>query len=408
MHLILYLCCLVYGVISLDQCLLLLCQSEHLICRGNGELIKQVDIPCRNSDCLLKSLRIQGYKNRTLPHVTSSSLAGILTSSLTLKNLGITEIEQDAFCEMSSVLEELDLSDNNLESLPTHVFSCLENLRVLNLGMNSFTQLPSAALKSVHKLTSLNLIGNRLFTMKEDDFSYMHHLKALNLAYNCITAIPQAVFQHMPNLQALDISGNSLVCDCQLAWLRYFIQDCLCECSFDNCSDPFSFTDYTLENFPISNCPLVTPICQQTRCVINASAEQDNGTNKPEIMYFFDVSLEPHRKASHLNGDTGCVNIVVNITNADSASTLETMTEQTEPLLHHSNSSGIILTLSIMGCVSLFLGLVFAACQCRLVAKRRQRLSLHHILISDGGMEHSSYNSNICDSHNSRNDISDI
>ena len=59
-----------------------------------------------------------------------------------------------------SLLRELDLSSNNLATLPEGTFAGLYNLEILDLSGNRFREVPTTALKPLTKLSILDLSDN--------------------------------------------------------------------------------------------------------------------------------------------------------------------------------------------------------------------------------------------------------
>lgn len=133
-----------------------------------------------------------------------------------------------------SLLVELDISRNGIRTLPSGVFSTLNNVRVLNLSFNHIQKLVSGTFKGLHNLKVLNLVGNPLEFLEAGTFTglqskllhdldlhflklsglllgSMHgleELRHLNLSHNFITKIANGVFKNMTQLVSLDFRGN--------------------------------------------------------------------------------------------------------------------------------------------------------------------------------------------------------
>ncbi|XP_020605676.1 leucine-rich repeat-containing protein 1-like [Orbicella faveolata] len=80
-------------------------------------------------------------------------------------------------------LLELRLDENNLRNLP-HSFSCMKNLKVLELGDNNLTSLP-------------------------DDTGALSKLEIFNLSHNELSDLPESL-GNLPCLKTFDLSGNSI------------------------------------------------------------------------------------------------------------------------------------------------------------------------------------------------------
>lgn len=102
------------------------------------------------------------FKEKTIELLLPRSL------DLVCNNLMCEKVTQTCLCRLERALQSanprhlqvLDLSGNNLNSLPPHVLT-LHELRILNLSNNNFKTIP----KELGKLTNLNKIittGNPL------------------------------------------------------------------------------------------------------------------------------------------------------------------------------------------------------------------------------------------------------
>lgn len=112
----------------------------------------------------------------------------------------------------ASLLETLDLSDNNIESLTPEIGN-LKKLKSLNLGGNKIESLP-AELGGLENLEFLNLSSNR-FLFKEgkvgipDTIVNCHKLLTLDLEMCDIEEIPDLLFK-LPLSCRVKLSGNPL------------------------------------------------------------------------------------------------------------------------------------------------------------------------------------------------------
>ncbi|XP_043480242.1 leucine-rich repeat and death domain-containing protein 1-like [Leptopilina heterotoma] len=128
-------------------------------------------------------------------------------------------------------LEKLDLSNNNLQELPTS-FSSLSNLQYLKIDNNKFVVMPivlagnqrlkslsichnslneiSEELGSLITLEHLNLSFNKLIKFPKS-FAKLHRLRELNIAGNKFDIIPSCITNGMRNLEILDVSLNKSI-----------------------------------------------------------------------------------------------------------------------------------------------------------------------------------------------------
>ena len=81
-------------------------------------------------------------------------------------------------------LASLNLSDNQLASLPADLLDGLNNLRVLILDVNQLKSLPEHLFDGLNNLQLLYLAANRLESLPESPFEGLSNLKRLDLSYN--------------------------------------------------------------------------------------------------------------------------------------------------------------------------------------------------------------------------------
>ncbi|XP_050300531.1 tsukushi-like [Anthonomus grandis grandis] len=111
------------------------------------------------------------------------------------------------------MLEHLDLSYNQIHSLPHNFFEHLLSLRELNLEGNRLrvldppTQLAMASLKS---LQVLNLANNDLTELVGDAVRNLKNLRILNLAVNKLDFVPQTLTLLGDHLEALYLDQNPI------------------------------------------------------------------------------------------------------------------------------------------------------------------------------------------------------
>ncbi|XP_077987075.1 uncharacterized protein LOC144441385 [Glandiceps talaboti] len=136
---------------------------------------------------------------------------------------------------ITTVLEELDLSDNDLNPLPDGGFQWSPQLKILRIDFNELEFIPSGAFTGVEHLLSLDLGSNYLsditelsfnlqglFTLEhlylytnefngeipQNLFSNLTSLLELNLSYNRFTSINPNCFTFLSALETLDLSSN--------------------------------------------------------------------------------------------------------------------------------------------------------------------------------------------------------
>jgi len=103
-------------------------------------------------------------------------------------------------------LKELNLATNNLSG-SIGILGALTNLVTLNLSVNSFDTISSAAEQFV-SLRSLDLSGNS-FSSGIEELSSLYNLTTLDLSVNFFNTVPSSLGQ-LTNLESLNLSDNPL------------------------------------------------------------------------------------------------------------------------------------------------------------------------------------------------------
>ena len=138
----------------------------------------------------------------TLEDLKSGALTGVQT--VRLVNLGLTEFPQALFA-LAETLEVLDLSGNQLSSLPADLRR-LHKLRILFCSNNPFTQLPTA----LGDCGQLEMVGFKACAITHvPECSLPPRLRWLILTDNQLSELPAALGQR-PRLQKLMLSCNQL------------------------------------------------------------------------------------------------------------------------------------------------------------------------------------------------------
>ena len=107
-------------------------------------------------------------------------------------------------------LEELDLSSNQISSLPYNFFSSMKNLIALNFANNNLENFPTS-LSKLDKLMHLDLSGNSLKNVPENMFMNMRELRLINLSENEIKEIKNRTFVGPVFAETVALARNQLV-----------------------------------------------------------------------------------------------------------------------------------------------------------------------------------------------------
>ena len=104
----------------------------------------------------------------------------------------------------------LNLSGNQLTTLPTGVFDGLTRLGQLDLGHNQLTALPEGVFNGLTSVDAISLDDNQLAALPEGAFAGLRNLKILSLHNNRLTALREDVFTVLSNLWCVTLWSNQL------------------------------------------------------------------------------------------------------------------------------------------------------------------------------------------------------
>lgn len=107
-------------------------------------------------------------------------------------------------------LESLDISDNDLSALPDHALSSLRSLSMLKIQDNVIASVGDHALAGLASLRMLNMSSNRLVALPPELFSKTRDLRELILSNNSLSVLAPGLLDNLEKLQVLDLSNNEL------------------------------------------------------------------------------------------------------------------------------------------------------------------------------------------------------
>ncbi|ESO08096.1 hypothetical protein HELRODRAFT_190886 [Helobdella robusta] len=157
----------------------------------------------------LETLTLNYFKRTNLQ-------SGIFRNLNKLKYLSITygklqSIDASSFEGLNNCLEQLDLTWNDLEAVPSATLKPLKNLKILNLNYNKIHYIQKSAFENNRKLKELHLsylgqlsFETGVFTRVEDS------LELLTLNKNTLTYNSFTIIKELENLLSLEITSNSL------------------------------------------------------------------------------------------------------------------------------------------------------------------------------------------------------
>uniref|UniRef100_A0A914YN48 Uncharacterized protein n=1 Tax=Panagrolaimus superbus TaxID=310955 RepID=A0A914YN48_9BILA len=151
--------------------------------------------------------------------------------SLTIDGCGIEEIDENAWNNVYSELDELKLTNNQLKKIPSLLqlpnllsadfshnqinYVLINNfmlrLKTLLLDHNPIQRLEPMTFSTVPVIEKISLQENKLSYIAPTTFSALDHLRVLMLANNSLTGFDKGALDGMKNLQQLNLRNNSLL-----------------------------------------------------------------------------------------------------------------------------------------------------------------------------------------------------
>ena len=104
-------------------------------------------------------------------------------------------------------LRHLNLSYNQLKTLPDDLFLNLNHLETLNLANNNLEELPKFSEENNSKLAIINLSHNQLQSLP--DFPQLENLSQIDLSSNQFQVFPDTLL-HLNSLKVIIIDSNQL------------------------------------------------------------------------------------------------------------------------------------------------------------------------------------------------------
>lgn len=112
-----------------------------------------------------------------------------------------------------TTLGTLDLSANNIDTLPAAIFSGLGRLERLQLNANKMNYIADRALEGLLSLSILDLSENRLSSLPPELFNEARNIQQLLLQNNSINVLAPGLLIELAQLQRLDLSHNELTAE---------------------------------------------------------------------------------------------------------------------------------------------------------------------------------------------------
>ncbi|XP_067674349.1 carboxypeptidase N subunit 2-like [Haliotis asinina] len=127
------------------------------------------------------------------------------------RGIGLSDVQLRAvMMEMPKRVRLLDLGFNQISVLPSGIFSDLPNLRTLNLVSNKINNLPNEAFWNLPNLDEIYLNNNVLHQVTSSPWKNIPHLKKIDLSDNYIDYLDSGAFTSLTNLTSLSLRSNQI------------------------------------------------------------------------------------------------------------------------------------------------------------------------------------------------------
>ena len=209
----------------------------------NAPLLRRIDI-CRSIPMIVKILE----PGKTFSHTLSLEEIFLNKSKVYLRRIwnednnislfdSLSKLRVISLCENLIVsivpgmfqqlhaLEVLNLSSCGIKEIDSNTFRGLTSLHTLILENNKIQQLPVQLLSHLQGLQSYNIKRNKVYYLDSAVFANTTNLTEVILSENQFAAFNQSTFQPLySTLTSIDISQNQLDCNCDIAWLIYWLK----------------------------------------------------------------------------------------------------------------------------------------------------------------------------------------
>ncbi len=187
------------------------------------------------------------------------------------KNLNFPIVEADVFDSLHQIkvlkMSSVPTLGHDLPTL-TRILAKLSTLEQLNLFDFGIQSLPINLFKNLSDLNTLVLGKNEISYWNPGVFKTQKYLETLVLSVNKIVSLSQNSFIHLHSLKHLDLSGNPFGCTCDLLWFRQWI---------DTSSD-------VLKSINPSNYACASPPELRNTFLLEFSPTEDGCTNYSQLI----------------------------------------------------------------------------------------------------------------------------
>lgn len=156
---------------------------------------------------------------QVLPKDTFMLVGLVHLQKIYLRQCNIIQIDKEAFRSLSNLVE-LDISDNQLNYVPSWAFREASQLRRLYINNNPLNKIPEDAFTDMPSLEILELSHCQIMSVDGRTFNHVQRLTKLKLDGNYLQNLGGNVVLPLTTLNELHLDGNPWKCDCHLRSLR--------------------------------------------------------------------------------------------------------------------------------------------------------------------------------------------
>ncbi|CAH1735195.1 unnamed protein product [Chironomus riparius] len=128
---------------------------------------------------------------------------------ISISSNGVKELPADLLLG-TTILDQLDITNNDFETLPEAIFSNLNQLTHLHLDFNKIKDLPPKIFSSLTNLKLLSIRGNQITKLNPKWFENLQNLEFLQMNNNKVKELPDNTFMYLTGLTHLEFTNNGL------------------------------------------------------------------------------------------------------------------------------------------------------------------------------------------------------
>ena len=130
-------------------------------------------------------------------------------TKITCENVDVS-IDNLKELQISSEITEFYLRGSNLNKISSKILKKLKHLKTLEISNNNIEYIPTNTFKDFNSLEKLILKGNELKTLSKDMFTGLKNLYYLDLSENQISELSYNVFEKLPKIVDIRLQQNKL------------------------------------------------------------------------------------------------------------------------------------------------------------------------------------------------------